>query len=142
MKLRQIPKDEIEFMSYDDVALVVLQEGNRKMKLRDIFAKVCKFKGLSDEVVDEQLVDFFELMSTNKRFIMLENGYWDLQSRHKLDENILDDDEDEEIIDNDDLDEEIVEEDEDIYYDNEDEVDDIGDDDLKDLVIIDSDEEM
>ena len=93
MKLKQIHKDELELMGYDDIALLILQESGKKMKLRDIFVKVCEVLELPSETVDNQLMDFFELMSINKKFIMLDNGYWDLQAKHKLDVVFEDDDE-------------------------------------------------
>ena len=122
MKLNEIPKEELELMGYDDIALLILQESGKKMKLRDIF----------------------ELMSINKKFIMLKNGFWDLQTRHKLDIVIEEDEEDEEEL----LDEEEdledipdTEEDEDIFYDKDDETDDVDDDELADLVVIDAEDE-
>lgn len=139
MKLKQIPKEELELMGYDDIALLILQESGKKMKLRDIFAKVINVLGLPEETIDEELMEFFELMSTNKKFVMLDKGYWDLQSRHKLD-IVFDDDEDEEELVEDD--EELVEDDiatdeDDIFYDKDDETDDVAEDDLADLVVVD-----
>ncbi len=93
MKLSEIPKEELELMGYDDIAVLVLQESGKKMKLRGIFKKVCEVLDLPEEAVDERLLDFFELMSINKKFIMLKNGFWDLQSKHKLDIVIEDDEE-------------------------------------------------
>lgn len=139
MKLSEIPKDELELMGYDDIALLVLQESGKKMKLNDIFKKVCNLLELPDNILEEHLVDFFELMSTNKKFIMLENGYWDLQTRHKLDVVIEEDDDEEEITDEEEIEEE--NEEEDIFYDNEDETEDVEEDDLADLVVIDSDDD-
>lgn len=137
MKLKQIPKEELELMGYDDIALLVLQESGKKMKLRDIFAKVCNALGLPEETIDNELMDFFEQMSINKKFIMLDKGYWDLQSRHKLD-LVFDEDDEEEIVDDEEQDEEDSEvEDEDIFYDKADETDDVADDDLADLVVVD-----
>lgn len=139
MKLSQIPKEELELMGYDEIALLILQESGKKMKIQDIFKKVCKVLELPENTVEEHLVDFFELMSTNKKFIMLENGYWDLQTRHKLDVVIEEDDEEEEISDEEEIEEETEEED--IFYDNEDETEDVEEDDLADLVVIDSDDD-
>ena len=85
-----------------------------------------------------ELMEFFELMSTNKKFVMLDKGYWDLQSRHKLD-LVFDMEEDEEELENDDEDniEEETDEDDDIFYDKDDETDDVAEDDLADLVVVD-----
>lgn len=143
MKLSEIPKEELELMGYDDIAAVILQESGKKMKLQDIFKKVCKALDLPDSVVEDQLMDFFELMSINKKFIMLKNGYWDLQTRHKLDIVIEDEEEDEEELEIEDEDIEDIEEPEedDIFYDKDDETEDVDDDDLADLVVIDSEDE-
>lgn len=139
MKLSEIPKEELELMGYDDIALLVLQESGKKMKLKDIFKKVCNVLELPESMIEEHLVDFFELMSTNKKFIMLENGYWDLQTRHKLDVVIEEDDEEDDEIPEEEIEEE--NEEEDIFYDNEDETEDVEEDELADLVVIDSDDD-
>lgn len=138
MKLKQIPKEELELMGYDDIALLILQESGKKMKLRDIFAKVINVLGLPEETIDEELMEFFELMSTNKKFVMLDKGYWDLQSRHKLD-LVFDMEEDDEELENEEEDniEEETEEDDNIFYDKDDETDDVAEDDLADLVVVD-----
>ena len=138
MKLKQIPKEELELMGYDDIALLILQESGKKMKLRDIFAKVINVLGLPEETIDEELMEFFELMSTNKKFVMLDKGYWDLQSRHKLD-LVFDMEEDDEELENEEEDniEEETEGDDDIFYDKDDETDDVAEDDLADLVVVD-----
>lgn len=138
MKFKQIPKEELELMGYDDIALLILQESGKKMKLRDIFAKVINVLGLPEETIDEELMEFFELMSTNKKFVMLDKGYWDLQSRHKLD-LVFDMEEDDEELENEEEDniEEETEEDDDIFYDKDDETDDVAEDDLADLVVVD-----
>lgn len=141
MKLNEIPKEELELMGYDDIALLVLQETGKKMKLQDIFKKVCKVLELPDETVDAQIMDFFEQMSINKKFIMLSNGYWDLQSRHKLDIVLDEEDEEEMELESDEedttIDDVTDEESDDIFYDKDDETDDDTDDDLADFAVID-----
>ena len=132
MKLKQIPKDELELMGYDDIALLILQESGKKMKLRDIFVKVCEVLELPSETVDNQLMDFFELMSINKKFIMLDNGYWDLQAKHKL--VVVFEDDDDDVIESD---EDLEEDEDEIFYDKEDETEDVAEDDLADLVVVD-----
>ncbi len=143
MKLKEIPKEELELMGYDDIAYIILQESGKKMKLVDIFQKVCDALELSQGVAQDQLLDFFELMSTNKKFTMLENGFWDLQSRHNVNIVIEDafDEEDlvEDIVD-DNTDE--VSEEEDIFYEKEDDTEDVVDDELQDFMVIDEDEEQ
>jgi len=139
-KLNEIPKDELELMSYDDIAYLILEETNTKMKINDLFQKICDALELSEDDFVNQIADFFEILTTNQKFIMLSDGYWDLRTRHS--EKIVIEDEEEEY-------EEVPEEEnnieettnEDTYYDESDMDDDTNDDDLKDLVVIDEDEE-
>jgi len=140
MKLTDMSKEELEQSSYDEIALLVLQEAGKKMKLRDILVKINKILELSDDNIDNELMDFFETLSTNKKFIMLKNGYWDLQSRHKLDVVFENDEEDEEIdaIEEDEEDSEPIEDEEDIFDDIDDETDDQDDDELADFVVLDN----
>lgn len=144
MKLKDIPKEELELMGYDDIALLILQENGKKMKLRDIFAKVCQVLELPEETVDNEIMDFFELMSINKKFIMLDKGYWDLQARHKLD-IVFEDEEDEDDLMEDDEEENNNdierEEDDDLFYDEDDDTVDDTEDDLADLMVVDDLEE-
>ena len=50
MKLNEIPKEELELMGYDDIAYLILKEAGKKMKLLDLFKKVCKDYGLKYKV--------------------------------------------------------------------------------------------
>ena len=144
MKLKDLTQAELEAMSYDDIAAMILTETNRQMKINELFKEVCKLVGLSDDEFVDKLPAFLDVLSTDHRFIMLENGLWDLKTKHSTKVIIDNDDEDDDIEEDVDLDnmEEEKSEDKDIYSDEEDETDDLtDDDDLKDLVIIDEDEE-
>ncbi len=143
MKLKDLTKEELEAMSYDDIALMILEETNRQMKINELFKEVCNLLGLSDDEFVDKLPAFFEVLSTDHRFIMLENGLWDLKTKHSIKVVIDDTDEEDEEIeeDIDEIDDEMPEED---IYSDDDDSDDLtdDDDDLKDLVIIDEDEEQ
>ena len=109
------------------------------MKITDLFQKICDALGLSQKEYEDNIADFFEILTTDKKFVMLEDGYWDLRTRHSEKLVIEDDDEEyEDVIEEEPAVEE--EESEDVFYDEEAD-DDTTDDDLKDLVIIDDDEE-
>lgn len=138
MKIKDLNKEDLENMSYDDLAYMILKEAGSKMKINDLFKKVCEILNLSDTVFETQIADFFELISTEKRFLMLENGYWDLRENHSQ-KVVIDDDEEEEVfVDKNDDEEE--EENEEIFDEDSDD-DDIIEDDLKDLAVIDPDDE-
>ena len=137
MKL-DISEEELETMSYDDVAYIILKNKKKKQKIQELFQLVIKTMHLPQETFEERIADFFELLSTDQRFIMLPKGYWDLQENHKTEVVIEEDDEEIEEIKEDVEDEEIEEE---INYDDELVDDDETEDDLKDLVVIDDDTE-
>ena len=145
MKLTDIPEYELETMNYDDIAYIILNEEKEKMKINELFKKVCDALKLPESVFEEKIADFFELLTTDKRFIMLEDGYWDLREHHNPKVVVDDEDEEETILDENDEEmmdelEEEEENEDDIFYDT-DVDDDLPDDDLEDLVVIDMDEE-
>ena len=145
MKLKDMSKEELEALSYDDIAYYILEDSGVKTKITDLFQEICTLLGLSQAEYEAKIADFFQMLSTDQRFIMLEKGFWDLKSRHQS-KVIIEDDEDEEIdsdeVEDNEEEEEEIDEDEDIFYEG-DETDDETDDDLKDLVIVtdDNDEE-
>lgn len=137
-KLKNYTKEELESLDYDDIAFLILEEKKKKMKISDLFKSVCELLELSDDTYESLITDFFEMLTTDKRFIQLTNGYWDLKTKHSEKVVIEDDDEEyEEIIDDEPAENE---EEKDDYYD-EDSDDDDADDDLKDLVVIDEEDE-
>lgn len=140
MKLKEMTLAELETMPYDEIAYLILIETGKKEKLLNLYKKVCNLLKLDFEKEQENVADFFEILTTNKKFVMLDKGYWDLQVNHKV--NITMDDAIEELDDeefDDVVEEETEEEAENLFYEEE-EDDDTADDDLSSLVVI-SDEE-
>ena len=139
MKLKELSKEELENMAYDDIAFLILSETKKSQKIIDLFNEIGNLVNLPSNVIEEKIGDFFEMLNLDKRFIMLDDGTWDLSSRHakKL---VIEDDDDDLALDEDDEEENIEEdEEEEIFYDDQDDED--TDDDLKDLVIIDEEDE-
>ena len=94
MKLKDIGKEELELMSYSDIAYKILEETKKKMKVTDLFRTICDLLGLTEADYESQIADFFEILTTDKKFIMLENGYWDLRTRHS-EKMVVEEDDDE-----------------------------------------------
>lgn len=140
MKLEDISQADLESMNYDDIAYIILTQENKKMKINDLFKKICDVLNLDDNAFENQIEDFFEIMTTDKRFTMLEDGYWDLRINHSQKIVFTDDleEDEEEIIEDEDLEENSEENDDIFYEDNPD--DDETEDDLKDLVVLDEEE--
>jgi len=141
MKLSDLTKEELETMNYDDIAYIILNDEKQPMRINILFKKICDALNLSENEYEAKIADFFELLTTDKRFIMLEDGSWDLKELHNP-KVIIDDEEEDTLLaeveeDNEPMEEE---EEEDLFYD-ENADDDIPDDDLDDFVVIDVDEE-
>lgn len=139
MNLKNMKKEEIELLSNKDITNLILEEKGCQ-NTATLFKKIIKLLDLPESTFDQKIGDFYTSLTTDKRFILLEDGKWDLRSRHTSDKivKVIEEDEEDEV-------EEVKEEeDEDIEdsFDNVDsDEDDIDDaDDLKDLVVLDEDE--
>ena len=145
MSLKTMKKDELELMSNKDIAYLILEESKRKLNTADLFKKIIKLLELPESTFEKKIADFYTALSTDKRFILLDNGKWDLRSNHTSDKviKVSDEDDDEESDEENEEEEEIEEEelDEDSYDDtDESDYDDETNEELKDLVVIDEDE--
>lgn len=139
MNLSKMTKEELETLSYADLTEMILKEEKNSLNTPSIFKKICKLLELSDDEYASQIGDFYTSLTTDKRFILLDNACWDLRDRHKI-EIVLDDEEEAD---------EAFEDEDNEEDDNETEEDDIDaiddesieqDDDLDDLTILDEDE--
>ena len=144
MSLKTMKKEELELLSNKDIAFMILTEGKRKLNTADLFRKIMKLLDLPESYFEKKIADFYTSLETDKRFILLDNGKWDLRSNHTSDKIIKvsdEDDEDEEQSEDDEekQEEEVIEEDN--FDDTEDEeYDEDTNEELKDLVVIDEDE--
>lgn len=146
MKLKNMKLEELELLSYSDLTYRILKEEKKTMNTPTIFHKICDLLGYSEEDFSEKIGDYYTSLNNDKRFVMLDNGEWDVRDNHAI-ELSLDEEDDEELVS--DSEEETDEESEDIEEETEDEnidsVIDDGDlddedDDLEDLAVFDEDE--
>ena len=143
MKLNKMSKNDLELLSYTDIAKMYLQENKTTMNTADLFKNIFTLLELSESEYEEKIADFFESLTTSKEFILLEDGKWDLKSNHKVkvkiedidDENSEEEEEEEEIDDSEEEADDI-----DKINNDDDYIDDEPDDDLADLTIVDEDE--
>lgn len=147
MSLEKMTKEELELLSYKDIAYLVLKEGNGSLNTQDLFRKVCDLLGFTDKEYAEKIGDFYTTLTIDKRFALLEGAEWDLRERRSVpisidEEEGLEEELEEEIEEELEEEEDLIEED---GYDDEDvELDedlDDTDDDLMDLTIV-ADEEL
>ena len=142
MSIKKMTKEELELLSNKDITNLILEESKNSMNTADLFKKIIKLLELPDSTFESKIADYYTALATDKRFILLSDGKWDLRSRHTSDKVVkVTDEEDEEIEETKEELDEQDETEEDSYDDTDD--DDYNDDtneELKDLVIIDEDE--
>ena len=140
MSIENLKKEDLELLSYKDMTNILLEEKGA-MNTKDLFEKITSLLGLPKSVFEKQIGDYYTTLTTDKRFLLLEDGKWDLRKRHTSDKVITapeeqEEEEEEEI-------ETKEEEEEESDYDStaKDNYDfDDDDDDLKDLVVLDEEE--
>lgn len=141
MNVRQMPIEELELLSYTDIAYEILKEDKKPKTTPELFKEVCSLLNINEDQMMDMIGDFYTNLTTDKRFILLDDAKWDLKEFHAV-KLVVDEEEDEE---DDASDEEVVEETEDEAvepdidtFENEDD-DDMED--LEDLVVV-TEEEM
>ena len=142
MSLKSMKKEELELLSNKDIAYMILEESTKKLNTADLFRKIMKLLELPESIFEKKIADFYTALATDKRFILLENGKWDLRSNHTSDKIVKIADEEEEEEEEEETEEDMQDDmDEDNFDDTEDEdYDEDTNEELKDLVVIDEDE--
>lgn len=138
MNVRQMPLEDLELLSYTDIAYEILKLDKKSKTTPILFGEVCKLLEISEDNMMDMIGDFYTTLTTDKRFLLLDNAEWDLKESHVV-KPIVDEDEEEE--DSSEEEEEVAEEMEDDAVVTDDEDYDDADDTLDDLVII-TEEEM
>ena len=140
MKLSKMKKEELELLSYTNIAKLYLEENKITMNTAELFKEVCKLLELSEKTYQDKIADFFQSLTTSKEFVLLDDGKWDLKINHKgkkIDmDDLYEEKEDEEEYDKD-IEDENDEEDE---YNSIDDEEEYAEDDLADLTILNEDE--
>ena len=139
MSLKEKTIEELEQMSYTDIAYEVIKEKGKKFNTPNLFKEVCKLLKLGEAEFEEKIGDFFTALTTDGRFILINSTFWDLKENHKA--NIVVDDEEEETEDieksEEDEDDVVSDDLEDDYSDESTDDSDNDEDDFNDLTIID-----
>lgn len=144
MSLSKMKKEDLELLSNKDITNLILEENKKPLNTAELFKKIIKLLELPDSVFESKIGDYYTALSTDKRFILLDDGTWDLRSRHTSDKVVkVTDEEDEEDEEAESDSEQLDQEDdmgEDDYDDTDEEYDEDTNEELKDLVVIDEDE--
>ncbi len=101
MEFKSLKKEEAELMSYKDLTYLILKGRTRSIKTKDLLSMIVKKLGLSEDVIVDKIGDYYSILNSDKRFILLDGGKWNLSERYdssyKLKEE-YEDDEDEDLL--------------------------------------------
>ena len=143
MSLKKMTKEDLELLSNKDITSLILEESKKSINTADLFKRIIELLELPSSTFENKIGDYYTALATDKRFILLEDGTWDLRSRHTSDKvvKLAEEEEDEEEEQNEEQEEQDDDLLEDSYDDAEDEdYDEDTNEELKDLVVIDEDE--
>lgn len=138
MKLKDMPIEELELLSYTDLTYRILKENKKSMNTAILFKEICNLLEYTDSEFDSKIGDYYTSLTMDKRFVLLKNNEWDIRDNHSV-EIVIDDEEDEEEITEEEQTEEEIEQDEEDIIDD-DTLDEDFDDDMDDLSIVDEDD--
>ena len=147
MKFDKLTKEDAELLSYKDLTSVILENKGKKNTL-ELLTLIVEKLGLSSSHLDEKIADYYTMLNNDKKFVLLDDGNWDLSEKYTSDLKKKNIDEEEEF------DEEELKEDEEIEeaedeidsktnYDDayqDEDFDDDAIDELDGLVVVDEDE--
>lgn len=145
MDIKKMSKEEVEKLSYLDIAYNLLKHEHKTLTTVELLKEVCNVLGYGDSEFEDLIGDFYTSLNLDKRFILIDSK-WDLAENHVV-KIVVEDELDEDMNDDlEDIDEEEIEEEteDDIVSDGVETMEDLDDDlddDLEDLNIIEEDDE-
>lgn len=94
-----------------DIAYDLMSKKKKEILFIKLWEEVSQIKGLTQAQADDLIAQFYTDISLDDRFVHLKDNKWDLRSRHKFEDVVIDTDailvdddeeEDDEIIDEED----------------------------------------
>lgn len=141
MNIRQMSLEELELLSYADIAYELLKLDKKTMTTPVLLGEICKLLQINEDAMFDMIGDFYTTLTTDKRFLLLENSEWDLKEFHVV-KTIIDDEEDEEETSEEQESKEVEGIEDEAVMSTDEDYDDLDDDmdDLEDLAIVTEDE--
>lgn len=90
-----------------DIAYDLMSKKKKEVLFIKLWEEVSQIKGLSQAQADDLIAQFYTDISLDDRFVHLKDNKWDLRSRHKFEDVVIDTDAI--LVDDDEEDEDIIE---------------------------------
>lgn len=84
MSLKKMTKEDLELLSNKDITDLILSESKKSINTADLFKKIIELLELPSSTFENKIGDYYTSLATDKRFILLEDGTWDLKSNHTV----------------------------------------------------------
>lgn len=92
-----------------DIAYELMSKKKKEVTFAKLWEEVSQIKGLTQAQADDRIAQFYTDISLDDRFVHLKDNKWDLRSRYKFEDVVVDtdsilveDEDEEDIIDNED----------------------------------------
>ena len=92
--MKELKKEDIENLSYKDIANLMLEKEKKGLNTLDLFTNIINLLEQPNSTIEDKIADFYTSLATDKRFILVD-GLWDLRKRHTSDKIIIDETEEE-----------------------------------------------
>ena len=90
MSIKDMSKDDLELLSHKDITNILLEEKGA-MNTKDLFKTITELLELPSRVFETKIGDYYTTLTTDKRFVLLEDGKWDLRDKHTSSKLVVDD---------------------------------------------------
>lgn len=145
MDINKLTKDELEKMSYLDMAYNILKYNKKVYTTVELLKEICDVLEYGEDKFESLVGDFYTSLNLDKRFLLID-GKWDLTLNHsvkilvedELDEDLDEYEETDEDLDDEEIEDDLISEDVEVLEDIDEEIE----DDLEELSIIDEEEEV
>lgn len=84
MNIRELTKEQLAEESFIDLAYATLNERKTPIAFKDLLKEIQTLLGLSDEEIQEKLVQFYTDMNIDGRFLVNQENAWGLREWYKI----------------------------------------------------------
>lgn len=85
MELNQFKGQEKNELAMVDVAQAILETTGQVMEFNDLLAEVADYLELEDDVLEQEMIQFYTDLNVNGRFISLGDNRWGLRAWYPID---------------------------------------------------------
>ncbi|MEK4886272.1 DNA-directed RNA polymerase subunit delta [Bacillus sp. FSL W8-0223] len=86
MNLEQLSKDELNEMSFIELAFAILENKKQAIPFQQLLNEIQKILELSDEEIQDKMVQFYTDLNIDGRFLALGENQWGLRAWYPIDQ--------------------------------------------------------